>query len=372
MPQVATSRELTFTNHWIGIYDQAGSKLIPARRGTSMLRPAPVAAPAQRRFIVPADPSTLAPVYAKNLANREREFGSEDPRVARAASDLGLFLAQTGDAAAAEAPLRKALAIDQAGKGAMLEFDRESLSSVLESIGKRDETIALLREAATGRDPKVAARSYARLAKLEPQGAVEYLKKAVESEEKASGTADRRIAALLHELALALRGKGDDPSAEEPLRRALAIQESIAKPDDHLTAAILNTLGNLLEGAGRLDEAERLERAALRLSEEKFGPESPELSMTCTNLADVLWNKRDLTAAAQFYRRALAIDASLYGPDRPETAADIANLGMLLKEAGQGPAADELLRRALAIYEKSLGAGSAQAEFVRRQFPARR
>ena len=35
MPQVATSRELSFTNHWIGIYDQAGSKLIPTRRGTS-------------------------------------------------------------------------------------------------------------------------------------------------------------------------------------------------------------------------------------------------------------------------------------------------------------------------------------------------
>ena len=147
---------------------------------------------------MPADPSTLAPVYAKNLANREGEFGPEDPRVARAASDLGLFLAQTGDASAAAAPLRKALAIDQSNAGTMLDFDRESLASVLESVGNRDEAISLLRQAAAGRDPKVAARSYARLAKLEPANSVEHLKRAVESEEKASGPADRRVAALLH------------------------------------------------------------------------------------------------------------------------------------------------------------------------------
>ncbi|HMC62475.1 MAG TPA: tetratricopeptide repeat protein, partial [Candidatus Solibacter sp.] len=251
------------------------------------------------------------------------------------------------------------------------DFDRESLASVLETNGQREEAFTLFRQAAAGQDAKVAARSFASLAGLDPAHADSYYKNAVEAEEKASGQVDRRVAVLLHEFALALRAKGDDGGAEPPLRRALAIQEAIAKPDYHLTAAILNTLGNLLEGRHRMDEAERLERAALRLSEEKFGPESPELSMTCTNLADVLWNQRDLAGAAQLYRRALSIDASLYGPDRPETAADMANLGMVLKEAGQATAADSLLRQALAIYEKTLGPDSAQAEFVRRNLRAR-
>jgi len=365
MPQVAVSRELHFTNHWIGTYEQPGRKLTPSRRAAKV-QPAPIVPSAARRFIVPADPSTLAPVYAKALAEREKELGPAHPRVARAASDLGLFLAQIGDRAASEAPLRQALAIDEKNADPMLDFDRESLASVLETIGKREEAFALFREASGGRDAKVAARSFASLAGLDPAHADSYYRNAVEAEEKASGGIDRRVAVLLHEFALALRARGEDKPAEAPLRRALAIQEALAKPDYHLTAAILNTLGNLLEGAHQLDEAERLERNALRLSEDKFGPESPELSMTCTNLADVLWNKRDLTGAAQLYRRALSIDASLYGLDRPETAADMANLGMLLKEAGQGTAADTWLRQALAIYEKTLGPASAQAEFVRR------
>jgi tetratricopeptide (TPR) repeat protein len=377
MPQVVINQELHFTNHWIGIYAQPGSKLVPSRRAAKMLRPAPVVSPvsqsgspgatsAARRFIVPAEPATLAPVYAQALSEREKELGPSHPRVARAASDLGLFLAQTAAPALAEAPLRKALAIDQTNADAMLDFDRESLASVLDSSGKHEEAFALFRQAAAGRDAGVAARSFASLARLDREHADTYYRNAIEAEEKASGKVDRRVAVLLHEFALALREKGDDRSAEPPLRRALAIQEAIPKPDYHLTAAILNTLGNLLEGARQMDEAERLERAALRLSEEKFGPESPELAMTCTNLADVLWNQRDLAGAAQLYRRALSIDASLYGPDRPETAADIANLGMVLKEAGQVKAADSLLRQALAIYEKTLGPDSAQAGFVRR------
>jgi tetratricopeptide (TPR) repeat protein len=379
MPQVVISRELHFTNHWVGIYETQGSKLAPSRRAAKVLQPAPVVSPgvspgvtsAARRFIVPADPSTLAPVYAKALSEREKELGPTHPRVARAASDLGLFLARTGASALAEAPFRKAIAIDRTNADAMLGFDRESLAAVLETNGKREEAFALFRQAAAGRDAKVAARSFASLARLDPAHADSYYRNAIEAEEKASGQDDRRVAVLLHEFALALRAKGDDPSAEQPLRRALAIQEAIARPDYHLTAAILNTLGNLLEGAHQMDEAERLERAALRLSEERFGPESPELSMTCTNLADVLWNQRDLAGAAQLYRRAMTIDASLYGPDRPETAADIANLGLVLKEAGQGTAADSLLRQALAIYEKTLGRDSAQAEFVRRNLPVR-
>ena len=369
MPQVVVSRELHFTNHWIGIYEQQGSKLAPIRRAAKMLQPAPVVPASSRRFIVPADPSTLAPVYAKALSEREKDLGPTQAAVARAASDLGLFLVQTGDPAAAEAPLRRALAIDRSNADPMLYFDQENLGSVLETLGKRQEAFALFSEAAGGRDATVAARSFASLAKLDPAHADSYYRHAVEAEEKAYGPVDKRVALLLHEFALALRAKGDDKSAEPLLRRALAIQEAIAKPDYHLTAAILNTLGNLLEGGHQMDEAERLERAALRLSEDKFGPESPELSMTCTNLADVLWNKQDLAAAAQLYRRALSIDESLYGPDRPETAADIANLGMLLKDAGQATAAESLLRQALGIYEKTLGPNSAQAEFVRRNLP---
>jgi tetratricopeptide (TPR) repeat protein len=364
MPQVSTSAALHFTNHWIGVYDPQSKKLAPSKRMVKTLQAASIVGK-DARFLVPADPSTLVPVYEEALSQRESDSGPNDAKVARAAANLGLFLMQIGNNSAAETPLRRAMAIDRQNSDPASDADRENLAGALQAEGKRDEAFALFQEAASGTDAKVAARSYARLAQIDPEHADSYYRSAIAAEEKASGPEDRRIAALLHEYALALRARNDDAAAEPALRRALAIQEQAAKPDYHLTAGILNTLGNLLEGRRQFDAAEKLERTALRLSEEKFGPESAELAMTCTNLADVLWNKKQLQAAGQLYRRAAAIDASLYGPEQPETAADIANLGMLMKDAGQIAAADALLRQALAIYEKTLGPESAQAKFVR-------
>ena len=365
MPQVLTSTALHFTNHWIGIYDPQSRKLVPSKRIVKALQPASIINKDAAEFLVPSHPSTLVPVYEAALAQRENESGPVDSKVARAAANLGLFLREIGNNSAAEAPLRRAMAIDRQNSDPASDADRENLAGALQAEGKRDEAFALFREAASGGDAKVSARSFARLAQLDPVHADSYYRSAIAAEEQASGSEDRRLAALLHEYALALRARNDDASAEPALRRALAIQDKAAKPDYHLTAGILNTLGNLLEGRHQFDAAEKLERIALRLSEEKFGPESAELAMTCTNLADVLWNKKELQAAGQLYRRAAAIDASLYGPERPETAADIANLGMLMKDAGQAAAADALLRQALAIYEKTLGPDSAQAKFVR-------
>jgi tetratricopeptide (TPR) repeat protein len=365
MPQVATSATLKFTNHWIGIYDPGGRNLIPSKRAVKALQPAPVAERQAAGMIVPADPSTLVPVYAAALAERERHFGPDTVQTARAAADLGLFFLEIGNSAEAEAPLRRAVAIAERTASTSLDADRESLARTMESLGKRDEAFDLYRKAAAGNTPMVASRSFAKLAELDREHAESYYRNAVASEEKASGKDSTRVAVLLQEYALTLRAVNRDGEAEPLLRRALAIQRASVKADPRVTIGILNTLGNLLEGARKLDEAEKLERTALALSEEMFGPESTQLAMTCTNLADVLWNKKTLREAGLLYRRAIVIDASLYGPERPETAADIANLGMLMNDAGQSAAGEALLRQALAIYENTLGSGSDQARFVR-------
>ena len=281
--------------------------------------------------------------------------------MARAATDLGLFLLQIVKAADAEAPLRRAISIDEHNSDPALDADRENLALALEAQGKHDAAFELFQRAAEGNHPRVAARAFAKLAEMDDSHAEAYYRNAVAAEEKASGAESPRLPVLLQEYALALRARKRDREAEPLLRRALAIRQS----DPRVTIGLLNTLGNLLEGRHQLDEAEKLERTALSLSEEKYGPESPQLAMTCTNLADVLWNKKNLREAGLLYRRAVAIDASLYGPDRPETAADIANLGMLMNDAGQTEAGHALLLQALAIYEKTLGAGSEQARFVK-------
>ena len=369
MPQVVTSPNLKFTNHWIGIYDPRGPKLIPSKRAVEDLRPVSGKVEAAGGFIVPADVSTLTPVYVKAVAERERESDPGSEKVARAASNLGLFLLQIEKSAEAEAPLRRALAIDERKTDPAIDADRESLALSLEAQGKLDEALALFRQAAEGNTPQVAARALAKLAENDPEHADTFYRNAVMAEEKSSGAESPRVALLLHQYALALRARNHDEEAEPPLRRALAIQQASSKAKPQVTVGILNTLGNLLEGHDRLDEAEQLERAALSLAEEKFGPESSQLAVTCTYLADVLWNKKNLREAGQLYRRAIAIDASLYGPDRPETAADMANLGMLMNGAGQPAASMALLKQALAIYEKTLGPDSKEAQFVKEHLP---
>jgi len=365
MPQVATSANLKFTNHWIGIYNPRGRNLMPSKRVVKDLKAAAAPQQAANGMIVPADASTLTPVYLAALAERERESGPESGKVARAASDLGSFLLEIRKSADAEAPLRRAISIEERNRDPAIDADRERLALALDAEGKRDEAFDLLRKAAQGNNPAVAARCFAKLAVMDSQHGDAYYRNAVDAEEKASGTGSPRIAVLLEEYALELRARSHDAEAEPVLRRALSIQQTALKADPRVTIGVLNTLGNLLEGRHELDEAEKLERAALSLSEEKLGPESAQLAMTCTNLADVLWNRNNLREAGQLYRRAIAIDTSLYGPDRPETAADVANLGMLMNAAGQSAAAEALLRQALAIYEHSLGPESDQARFVR-------
>jgi tetratricopeptide (TPR) repeat protein len=345
MPQVTTSAQLRFTNHWIGIYE-AGSSLIPARRAVKALRPLPA--------VPPADPSRLRAVFEEALARR---------KTARAASDLGLLLKSIGEPAAAEAPLRKALAIDEANSDAALAADQENLAAVLAALGRQPEAITLFRLCAAG-SGRVAARCLSSLAIPDPDRAESYYRDAVKAEESASGAEHPRVAMLLNDLALALRQKNEDAAAEPLLRRALAIEEKALGPESLNAATILVNLGNLLQGAGQIAEAERMERTALRIFEQKQGPEGAQLSNACTNLADVLWTKGDKAGAEQLYRRAVAIDESMYGPDHPQVAANLVNLGMLLKEAA-APAAEATLRRALAIFVKSRGENSPEAAYVR-------
>uniref|UniRef100_Q026X7 Tetratricopeptide TPR_4 n=1 Tax=Solibacter usitatus (strain Ellin6076) TaxID=234267 RepID=Q026X7_SOLUE len=355
MPQVAARANLRFTNHWIGVYDLNGRRLIPTRRVVPGVQPASARSDEADGMIVPADASTLIPVYRKAVEEGEP----------RADSNLGLFLLRIGRNAEAEAPLRRAVALDEQNHDPAIEADREGLGLSLDIQGKRNEAIDVFRRATAGTDPRVAARASVKLAALDPEHAEEYYRNAVAAEEKGSGAGSPRVAVVLYAYARELRARNRDREAEPLLRRALSIQQAAPESDPRVTIDVLNALGNLVEGRRQLDEAEKLIRAAMALAEEKFGPESTQLATSCTYLADVLWNRKSLRAAGLLFRRAITINASLYGPDRPETAADIANLGMVMTEAGQSEAGAALLRQALAIYENTLGPNSEEARFVR-------
>lgn len=175
------------------------------------------------------------PVYAKALAERERLSGQDSAKVARAAADLGLFLLEIGKAADAEAPLRRAVAIDERSADAAIDADREGLARALEALGIRDGALDLYRKTAAGNNPQLAARSFSKLADAGREHAELYYRNAVAAEEKASGKNSSGVAILLQEYALALRAGNRDPEAEPVLRRALAIQLAAAEAEPQVT-----------------------------------------------------------------------------------------------------------------------------------------
>lgn len=365
MPQVAASRQLSFTNHWIGIYAK-GSSPIPRPSAVKGLLPLRLAVAVSGQVSSSADPVTLKPLFEKALVDREKQFGASSPEVARSASDLGLFMETLNDPATAVGPLTKALMIDQANSDPELPLDQERLAVVLLATGKRQEAYDLFRSAAQSSNAGVSSRCLTELAILDAPNAEAYYRLALQQEEKASGKDNPQVAITLNDLGLSLRQKGDNSAAEPLFRRALAIQEKALGPNHTAVASTLNNLGSLLQSTGQLDEAERLERRALRIFEEKLGPESMELAITCVNLADLMWTKHDRSTAAILYRRALSIDESVYGPEDPEVANDLTNLGLLLKEMGERAAASASFHRALAIYEKAFGTASPQALKLRK------
>lgn len=267
-------------------------------------------------LLLQPDPAGLADLYRQALAAREKQLGPDHPRVAQAASDLGLFLRNQGDLAGAAEALRRALEIQETGE------NLENLASVLPPDG----AVPLLRRAAESKDAGVAARALAKLASFEESRgnrdeALALYRRALEKEP--SGP---RAAVRLNDIALLIPPK----EAEPLLRRALTMQEKV-NPE---TAATLNNLANVLLAMGRVPAAEVHARRALAMLEATLGPNHPRVATAASNLADVLRAKRDFAGARRLYTRALAIDEKAYGKDHPEVAVDRENLESLLKEMG--------------------------------------
>lgn len=298
-------------------------------------------------MLMQPDPGALAPLYRKNLEQREKQYGPDHPKVARAASDLGLFLRAQGQPAAAEPYLRRALDIDRktaTPAATVIAEDLENLASVLSP----ERGIPLLREAAAHPDPVISARNLATLASIaeksgDPKSALALYKQALTKEEAALPLGPR-VAVRLIDIALL-----EQPPAAEPLlKRAVAIQEKALGANHPEVATTLINLSSVLLTLGRPTAAEPLARRALSILE-TLGPRNPRLASANGNLADILRTKKDYPSARRHYQAALAIDERAYGPNHPEVAADLENLAGLLEAMGQKSEAEKLRQRAAAI-----------------------
>ena len=273
------------------------------------------------------DPTALVPLYQQALAAREQQLGREHPKVARSASDLGLYLLKLGDGVAATAALRRALAIDRSQFAANHPTIAEDLENLASALAPSTEVFSLLDEASQCTDSRIAARSLSRLGNLQEQAgrteaAIVSFRKALALEETAT---------RLNDLALLLEPK----PAELLLRKALARRQRENGARHPETAIAMTNLGNVLLPQGKLLEAERLQRVALPILEAALGQDHPRTGIVCANLAEVLRAKGDSVSAKALYRRTLGIDEKAYGPAHPDAMADRENLAGYLDELGE-------------------------------------
>jgi WD40 repeat protein/tetratricopeptide (TPR) repeat protein len=157
----------------------------------------------------------------------------------------------------------------------------------------------------------------------------------------------------LTNLAILLRGKGNDADAELLLRQALA---KTREGDDRaaLGDAALR-LGELLHARGEFGEAEPLLRAAVEARERAAGPEHPDTAEALTSLAAVLRDTGRFEEAEQTARRAAIIHHRTLGPQHPETAVSLSRLASIAVRMGGAWEPQYLFDRAWRVLRHEFG-----------------
>lgn len=295
------------------------------------------------------DPKALVPLYQRALAAQEKQVGPDHPKVARSASDLGVYLRNIGDREAAAEHLARALKIDAKTFPASDPLVAQDLEN-LASVAPAEHALPLYRKAAECSDAGISARNWGKTGDLlaargDKTTAVDAYRQALAKEEAASGAAHPRIAVRLNDLAQVLEPK----AAESVVRRALAIETKSLGVQNPATAITMNNLANVLLGLRKLGEAETLARQSMKILESTLGPNHPRIAVIASNLGAILREKPDLAGARREYARALAIDEATYGTDHPEVAVDLRNLAEVYSALGNKREAKRLLDRATAM-----------------------
>jgi tetratricopeptide (TPR) repeat protein len=185
--------------------------------------------------------------------------------------------------------------------------------------------------------------------------AAQLLQQALTLAERALGSDDVYLGAILTNLAILYRAQGRYAEAEPLYMRTLATCEQTLGLDHPETATTLQNLAILYRAQGRYAEAEPLFQRSLVISEQALPPDHPETAATLQNLA-ILYREQGRYAEAEpLYQRSLAIKERVLPPDHPDIAITLNNLAFLYRGQGRYAEAEPLFQRSLVISEQALG-----------------
>jgi len=287
----------------------------------------------------------------------------DDPLVL---TNLGLVLSAEARFAEAEELQKRALAINERTLGPNHPKVARVLSNIADlyiAYGRYTESERLftraiaIDETALGHDDpqNVRLRGLVGLLHLlqgQPD-AEPILREALATDEKALGPDDPDVSEMVVYLALAYSWEEKYTDAEPLLKRALVTRERVSGPDNPDLAQLLGLLAIIYLSQNKPVEAQPLLERARDLQEKGLDPNHPDLLPTLAGLSWLYLLQHKQTEAESVLKRAVAVQEKAYGPDAPNEAGFLTSLSALYRMEERCAEAVPLLKRALSILEKA-------------------
>lgn len=292
-----------------------------------------------------------------------------DPAVARplqeakALGRMAVLMANDLEAARAEAPARRALALRQAalppGDPALADAMND-LGTVLAALQRFDEARPLLTEAlalrrrAFGERSAEVATSLHNLGHLQQRAgdaaaAEPYFREALAIKRERFGDQHRSTLNSLEGVATALVGQQRLTEAVPMLEQLVQGRQQVHGAASGDAADALNELGVAEHDLGWIDPAVRHLQSAAATQRAAEGGDSPALAIKLNNLAHALADDGQAEMARNAFERSLALRLKHLGEDDLAVARARHNLARWWLQQGQPATARPLAERALAV-----------------------
>jgi tetratricopeptide (TPR) repeat protein len=310
--------------------------------------------------------------WRRALETRQALFGPGDLRTAKAKKGLAVSLARQARHAEAEALFQELLQHE-----AMLRDDRE-MASLLSNYGnfKRltgeyaaaethlERAVTLLGRVG-GSDNPLLAKVLNNLGLVywrqgRERDAVRAIERALAIHVKNEGRRSGGLSPALLNLTLLYRELNELDVAERYGREGLALTEAVYPPNHPLIGMTLEALGTVLQKRRDRAGARALYERSMRVYEASKRPDHPDLAGTLCSFAGLLLEEGEAKEAVQLYERALAIRRKAFGDRHPDVARtwhDLARGRLALHDVS---GALEALRTGVDTFRSTLPADSSQ------------
>ena len=308
--------------------------------------------------------------HQEALSLRETVLKSPDERIAESLDYVGLLHLKKGNAQAALAQFKKALAmrkkLDSEGSREKLAKSNQNIGDAFLSMGKYQDAFSWyqkalhIQEKILSEEHPDTAVTYSSIAKIhyylgDYAKELEWYQKALGIREKALGKEHPDTATTYNNIAVVYLNQGDYAKALEWLQKALGIREKALGKEHPDTAATYDNIALVYGSQGDYTKALEWYQKALGIREKALGKEHPDTARSYGNIAMVYYSQGDYAKALEWLQKALGICEKALGKEHPDTATTYNNIAVVYGSQGDYAKALEWYKKALAILEKMFG-----------------